>query len=343
MPNSYDYPIPLDPNTLQPMPMGGTMGMSQQPNFRWQSQAGNQFRSFMNNPDLAMALLANSGPSPYKRGFGEVLGTSMLQANQMKSQREDDAFKRQYMQAQMAAMQNRQGASPYGQYQPGDYTPKSWAEFLKSSDPSVLERYTAPRQEYKPSFRNVQRTLPDGSTQLGSFDTQTNEYSWNGPIVPPGTKARVDAEGKALGEASGGQSTKMPAKASMDYVIGEFRKNLITTPQGGLFGYKGKSGTVIAKADKERFENLREQLSTELRTVFRIPGEGTLSDREQAQYGIQLPSTDYEPANNVKILDDLEQRTALRLQTPVDGQQQPFSIVGPKKETAAERAKRLGL
>jgi hypothetical protein len=341
MPSSmYNLPVPMQE---EPPPRGLMQRM------------GQAFKGF-NNPDLAMALLANSGYGP-KRSFGEIMGTSMMQAQQMQGQRADDAFKRKYMEAQMQAMGGKPlavtgpdgkpiyvaendaiGKTPFlngtgndgiGQYNPRDYTPKSWAQFLSDKDPSKLERYESPRQEFKPSFRNVQRTLPDGSTQIGSYDTSTGMYDWNGEIVPAGTKPRVDAQGKAIGEAAGAQTAKAPAKASMDYVIGEFRKQIATTPQGGLFGYKGKSGTVTSKADKERFDNLREQLSTELRTAFRIPGEGTLSDAEQKQYGVQLPSTDYEPENNVKILEDIEARTSLRLGTPMDSGDKPKKRYNP--------------
>lgn len=322
--------------------------------------------------DFALSLLANSGYSPQKRGLGEIVGASALQARQLGQQRGDDAFKRKYMEAQMAqlggqptavtgpdgkpiyvAERDAIGRSPFlksggddgiGQYNPRDYTPSSWAQFLTDKDPSKLERYESPRQEFKPNFNSVTRTNPDGSTQIGTFDKGTGQYNWDGPIIPAGTKARVDSQGKAEGEASGGQSSKAPVKASMDYVIGEFRKSIEATPQGGLFGYKGKAATVTSKAEKERFDNLREQLSTELRTAFRIPGEGTLSDAEQKQYGIQLPSTDYEPQNNEQILKDLETRTSLRLQTPV-GNAPPFQIANPqpgKQPTLDDIRKKYG-
>src|SRR6187549_1203757 len=90
MPN-YD----IDPALLQ---------MQQQPQFSMGSRIAQGARGLLGNQDLALALLANSGSSPQKRSLGEIFGTSMLQANQMKQGREDDAFKRQYMQAQMQAM-----------------------------------------------------------------------------------------------------------------------------------------------------------------------------------------------------------------------------------------------
>jgi hypothetical protein len=303
-------------------------------------------KGFWNNPDLAMALLANSGYSPQKRTFGEILGTSMLQANQMKQGRTDDEFKREYMKAQMKAMgqpvavmgpdgkpqyvreQDSYGKQPYqastnggiGNIQPGDYTPESLAKYLKSGNVADLQRYESPRQQYSPSYQNVTRTMPDGSTQQGTFDTRSGTYNWTGGVVPAGTKARVEAEGKTIGEATGGQATKKPAQASMDYVLSQFEPILDQTMQGMFAGPLGKA---FDYGDRKRFDNLREQLSTELRTVFRIPGEGTLSDREQAQYGLQLPDTSNPPDVNRAILRDVRERVKLRLETPISDAQSP--------------------
>jgi len=269
--------------------------------------------------NLGLALLANSGYSTTPRSFGQILGTSALQSQQAAQERMMEDVRKQYMEAQIKALMNKPAANPYGQYQPGDYTPVSWAKFLKTNDPADLERYATPRQEYSPSYQNVTRTLADGSTQQGTFNTRSGEYNWGGPVVPPGTKARVDAEGKEIGEAAGAQGAKAPAAASMDYVLSEFDKQIDTTAQGGVGGISGRAGSIFDYEDAQRFDNLREQLSTELRTVFRIPGEGTLSDREQAQYGVQLPSRTNTEKTNRQILRDIKERVRLRLQTPTVG------------------------
>src|SRR6185436_5733325 len=54
--------------------------------------------------NLGLALLANSGPSATRRGFGEILGTSALQSLQGQQQRQDDALRQRYLEAQMEAM-----------------------------------------------------------------------------------------------------------------------------------------------------------------------------------------------------------------------------------------------
>lgn len=115
----------IDPSLLQ---------MNQQPNFSWQSRMSNGLSGLMGNRDLALALLQNSGPSTQKRSFGQILAGSMAQADQMKQGREDDAFKRQYMQAQMQAMQGRGQGSPFGAISPDKFTTESLAKFQNSKN-----------------------------------------------------------------------------------------------------------------------------------------------------------------------------------------------------------------
>lgn len=133
---------------------------------------------------------------------------------------------------------------------------------------------------------------------------------------------------------------KVAAAKSMDYVIDQFDPALKETPQGGILGISGMIGKVTDSQKAKRFDNLREQLSTEIRTVYRIPGEGALSDREQAQYGVQLPSVTNDEATNRKILEDLRNRTRLRFSVgqgvetaPKSQQQSPAPTSGPKVGT----------
>jgi hypothetical protein len=279
------------------------MGQPQQVN------ALDRLKGMWSNPDLAMALLANSGYSPHKRSFGEILGTSMMQANQLKSGRDDDAFKRKYMEAQMAAMGQNQrkpvviagpdgkpiyvaedeaiGKSPFlqgsandgiGQYNPRDYTPKSWAGFLLDKDPSKLERYESPRQEFKPSFRNVQRTLPDGSTQIGSYDTSTGMYDWNGEIVPAGTKPRVDAQGTATGKIAGERAANNP-RAYEVYKAGVagLDKALSQTSTGPVVGR-----IPALTANQQIGEGAIDIVQPVLKQLFRDAGDGTFTEGDQA-------------------------------------------------------------
>lgn len=77
---------------------------------------------------------------------------------------------------------------------------------------------------------------------------------------------------------------------------------------GGLAGYKKYTAPIFQKDLSDTFDNRVEQLSGEARKIMRIPGEGTLSDKEQAQYGLQLPNKKFSPEVNAQIIKDLKER-----------------------------------
>lgn len=143
-----DRPIPLDPQTLQPLPEPSILGQDtpQMPKQSFGSMLGQQARGLLGNQDLALALLANSGYSPEKRSFGQVFGQSALQANEMKQGREDNDFKRQYMTAQLQRLQ-QQGASPFGAISPDKFTAESIAQFEKTGKYSDLVQAPMQRQQ----------------------------------------------------------------------------------------------------------------------------------------------------------------------------------------------------
>ncbi len=139
------------------------------------------WRGLLQNQDLAMALLANSGYSPQKRSFGEILGTSMMQANQMKSGREDDAFKRKYMEAQMAQMQNPASRSPYGSIPVERVTPESLKRFEASGKYSDLEFKPEQKQMMDTAEMrnyNFRASLPDENARRQFDDIIRQQYSF---------------------------------------------------------------------------------------------------------------------------------------------------------------------
>jgi hypothetical protein len=269
-------------------------------------------------------LLQGGGYSPQRSSFGEIMGKALMagqaarqQSIQSQRAREAADLEKKYREAQITHLNDP--GSNLGQYQPGDYTPESWSKFVTGGqkDPSVLVRYEAPRQQTSKPFQHVTRTLPDGSTELGVMDSRTGEYSWSGMRIPPGQKARVDAAGEAEGKASGDQSAKTPAKASFETALSNMRASIGETPTGGFLGLRGAAAPAFSKTESDLFDSRVQQLSTELRTVFRIPGEGSLSDQEQQQYGLQLPKRGFNAETNAQITMDLEQRVRDRLETPV--------------------------
>lgn len=322
----------------QQLPTGGVGGEPQQ-------QSANPQRDMM----MAMAsqLLAGSGWSPQRRGLGELMGQALMagqqakqQSMQFNAQQSEAAQQARLRDAQIKNLENPkqndptsvreyefakqngfQGsfqdwiASGSAQSMPADLQVMEWYKKATPEERAMFDKLNGRQQS--PYFQWVQRILPDGSTQQGTFNARSGQTSWDEQVVPAGTKPMVDARGAAIGGAQGDQAGKAPAKASMEYVLQEFEKQLPETTQGGIGGVVGKVGSVTDYKDASRFDNLREQLSTELRTVFRIPGEGTLSDREQAQYGVQLPSRNNPAEVNRAILKDLRERTRLRTETPM--------------------------
>jgi len=170
-----------------------------------------------------------------------------------------------------------------------------------------------------PATEKESKQFYDSSSD--SFVTPPTPENPYGMVTPSpgklGAKRSIDAISKQfLGQDTidqNGQTLKTPGLIDQ-------------TASGGLFGYKGAltSGTQEAK----KFDNLREQLSGEMRKVFRIAGEGTLTDADQKQLGIQLPSRDYDAQTNKDIMANI----AMRVQNAVfplgeSGNQPPVGAV----------------
>jgi len=250
--------------------------------------------------DFALALLANSGYSPRRRGLGEIIGQSMLQSRQMAAEQAQQKLREQYMRAQMEAMQQRQPtqeelAIVIGEDGKPVYVPRSQAigkspyekPTGEASQSSLMQAYLRARAEgYNGDILQYQRDVarmtqsPGAAAQRPAAIT-TYEYLRNLPpdeqaamlgsmraqqvvpiagvpnvITPTGTRplstpeaetaakrdaARATAEGTAQVEGQG----KKNAVASMNYVIGEMRKQIDSTLQGGPMGLTGMVGPTI--------------------------------------------------------------------------------------------------
>lgn len=119
-------------------------------------------------------------------------------------------------------------------------------------------------------------------------------------------------------KASAESASKQGSVAAFNFLADE----MIGTPSnpgimykvasGGPMNVYGKASKVFDTQDVNEFENIREQMSTQLRALFRIPGEGTLSDKEQAQYGLTLPSISFDKKINENAIRRLRQIIKLR-------------------------------
>lgn len=299
---------------------------------------------------LGAQLLANSGRTG---SFSEALGNSLLGGQQQVQQSQGDELRRKYLEAQIESMRRpesgplvpvaRDGKIVYesrdaargmevpgdkqnnrGAYQPGDYTPESWAEFDRTGDPAVLKRYTTPRQEYSPSFQNVTKTLPDGSTQQGTFDTRTGSYNWSGEIVPPGTKKRADAAGTAEGTITGTRTAKSgPAYNAFQTGVQSLEtamSNTVTGPVAGRFP--------AVTAAQQTAEGAEATMAPILKQLFRDAGEGTFTDSDQALLMKMVPTRkDHPEARKAKIqmIDDI-----VRAKLAIDGAPSPGGNQAPQ-------------
>lgn len=306
-----------------------------------------RFKAAISSPfsrDLALALLANSR-GPNAGSFGQALGVSGLQAQAMGQQRQQQAIENQIAMAKLQQIQNGQGQSPWGSIPVERVTPESRKKFEQTGKYSDLEFIPEQRQLVDTAeMRNFkfreglspeqQRQFDDiirqnyGISTINGVETQVRK----GPqpqTTPLNTieneaqaaqrLAAAKGEGQATGEAAGAQAAKAPVVASFDAALSNMADSVSKAQQGGFLGVKGKAAPAMDKRNADLFNSRIQQLSTELRTIFRIPGEGSLSDSEQAQYGLQLPKLTFDAETNAQILKDLNQRVKLRSQTPIGG------------------------
>jgi hypothetical protein len=240
-----------------------------------------------------------AGKSPFLQPRGETSQTAALQEyEQAKSQGYAGTF--MDYKRDMAEMSR----APVGAAGPAEMPAAvREAQWFFAQTPERQQRYLA--------LKRAQQV-----ENIGGVPTIVGAAGDTTPLSTPDAEAearRKAAAATAQGTADVEGAGKRGAARGLEYVIQQFRGQMLRTPQGGPMGAVGMIGSVTQSQEARRFNNLREQLSTELRTVFRIPGEGTLSDREQAQYGVQLPDVKNSPDTNEAILQDVQARVAARL------------------------------
>jgi hypothetical protein len=253
---------PMLPPSAQPMPPQ-TM---QAP----QPQLGGQppptgLRGLLGNRDLALALLANSGYGP-KQSFGQVLGKSALMADQMGQQRQEDAFKQQYMQAQMQHLQQQQTATPFGAISPDKFTRESIAKFEQTGKYSDLVQQPQQREaidsaqirnyqfraglktpEEQRQFDDIMRqnydVVESGGVQnvvrRGSTPSMMPLNSLANEVAAGAAKKGAEAQASAIGTGQGGiiaDITKKGANAKTITGVLDIADPLIDASTGSLVG-----------------------------------------------------------------------------------------------------------
>lgn len=245
--------------------MEGLFG-TRRPQYRTGYNVQQGLQSFGGNRDLALALLANSGWAPGKRSFGEVLGTSLMQADQAKTAREDQDFKRKYMQAQMQAMQGSQHKSLFGAISPDKFTPESIKQFEQTGKYSDLVQAPIQREnidsaqirnyqfraglktpEEQRLFDDIMRqnydVVESGGVQnvvrKGAQPTVAPLISLSGEIDAKAKTKAAEAQAGAIGTGAGSIIADIQKKGANSKVVMDtldIADNLIDASTGSLVG-----------------------------------------------------------------------------------------------------------
>lgn len=262
---------------------------------------------------LAMAAQLMQA-TPYKSSFGEVFSKALMagnaakqQARQQSRQEMQQDQEQQLRQAQIQRMQQEQVPQDPaelrllqalqqnpdlmklyqqvhgGQDIPSDIQSARLYEQMTPEQRSMYDQLN--RREQAPYFQWVQRVLPDGSTQQGTFNARTGETKWDEQVVPPGQKARVEAAGEMTGKGQ--------AEASMDLsrVVDNARQSvqaidsLLAAPGAPrIFGAQGMLPVVpgTSRADaKAMLEQVQGQ--TFLQAYQSLKGGGQITEVEGAK------------------------------------------------------------
>lgn len=260
-----------------------------------------------------------------------------------------------------AILEQRGEGSPFAKINPSAFTPESMAKYQRTGnigDLVPVENQVQSRDVIR--FREFEM-LGDGSSEDKTPNPETGlspaqdrflmtqrapdlmnvpgagvirpGATGSSVMVPEstiqsGAEGRSEAQGRgqARGAGQGGQDVKAPVLESYNIAADGMSAAIGETPQGGFLGLNKTYGSVFDKTDADNFDTAKQQLSTELRTIFRIAGEGTLSDREQEQYNLQLPDRSNNKQTNYRIMDALGRRIAARIETPITGEQKDSEI-----------------
>lgn len=196
-------------------------------------------------------------------------------------------------------------------------------KLMMAREDQALQRQIADRNvriaEENLTLRKKEFERKPDKTTAPIYDAQSDEW-----VYPP-------TEENPRGKRTGSQN-KVNAVKSADYLVnilvGDDKKPglIYTTPSGGTLGYKGRIGALTETQKVRRFNNAVQQLSTELRAIYRIPGEGTLTDKDMELHGLQLPDVKNDPNVNQAIVDDLRHRMRIKLETPGMDQKNPEGV-----------------
>lgn len=151
--------------------------------------------------------------------------------------------------------------------------------------------------------------------------------------LPKGTVAQLEkSTGKInlLSEVPQAERVKLERGARtvgrVEQGIENLTKHLDKVTTGGVMGLSGAVSRIFDSQDAQQFNSFKEQLSSALRAALRIPGEGALSDFEQRQYGLTLPSLNLSKERNLQIMSALVDQVRLDAGMPTIEETRPPEI-----------------
>jgi hypothetical protein len=222
-------PIMIDPATGLPYPMDPgidpTMGMgtpppAQPPGFMSKLQGVLGGPQGMMN--LGSSLLAASGPSPVKQGFGSILGQSLLANQQHQQQQGDSELKKMLLLSQIERNKRGTAVKTPSKVQEYEYAKQrgfkgSFEEWMRigsaqPSAPSAITEYEyynkLPDQQAKDTYLTIKRSMqPFQLGEVGGgkvvFNRATGQYERATTAEQEASGAGQVASGTAAGKTTG--------------------------------------------------------------------------------------------------------------------------------------------
>jgi len=304
-------------------PSGGLLSaqpqqpVPQQPPQSFGQRLGAGLKSFAGNRDLALALLSNSGYGP-KRSFGEILGTSAMQADQMKQQRADADLNQQYKQAQIQHLQQPGGANQpasVAEYQfakqngfTGSF--QEWLARGGGSETADIQNYNfrnglTPEQQKVWDAQKRQPTAPQ-LTMINGVPHLVDRIT--GSVTPLSDLAQTtdaaaqvaaaEASGGAQGKIEGERAVKNPRSyETFKAGMASLEKAMSATNTGPFVGR-----VPAMTAAQQTAEGSEAIMAPVLKQLFRESGEGTFTDSDQALLMKMVPTRkDHPEARKAKM------------------------------------------
>lgn len=296
--------------------------------------------------NAGIAMLANSGPSPYPTSLGQVLASGFQagrgaygqQASlyQKQMQEQDMARSREMFRANLPedmrqlydvlgpdqftktqgsiAVENAKAKNKAPtlttlqreakQLFPGDEQRQSaWIMEQRSKPTGTTVNVSSGQAPEDPLSRIVTPQQRDLLGRMGVKLRDGIEYAWDKNNVPQPIK------GTEPSKVEQDRAAKAPQAKNAEMLMSNLENMLDNGLDTGPIAGSQAMGVPLGKAldynRKDLFERQVNQLSTQIRALFRIPGEGTLSDFEQKQYGLTLPSLQADELTNRQVMQNL--------------------------------------